>query len=203
VGVTQAWNAQSAFSGAASTGRGGSQSAYEGKASYEWTGDVAGKVWASAITQKVEDLNGTAKTSDRDTAFAWDIGTTVNVAGFGLTAYYGQGDGIGQTGQLIGGFDAAGRSRDSDQWYVQATYALPTATKIGVSYGESTLDGNRGDTFRDVEDSMWVIGAYHPITKHLNLVAEYSESERDINNRGAADAQAKAKTVSLGAILFF
>jgi hypothetical protein len=27
------------------------------------------------------------------------------------------------------------------------------------------------------EDSMWTIGAYHPITKHLNLVAEYSEVE--------------------------
>jgi hypothetical protein len=72
-----------------------------------------------------------------------------------------------------------------------------------VSYGESTLDGNRGDTFRDVEDSMWTIGAYHPITKHLNLVAEYSESERDFKNRTAADAKAKAKTISLGAILFF
>jgi short subunit fatty acids transporter len=71
----------------------------------------------------------------------------------------------------------AGKRRDSDQWYVQATYALPTATKIGVSYGESTLDGNRGDAFRDIEDSMWTVGAYHPITKHLNLVAEYSVAE--------------------------
>ena len=51
---------------------------------------------------------------------------------------------------------------------------------------------------------MWVLGAYHPITKHLNLVAEYAVTERDIDNRGAtADAKAKAKTISLGAILFF
>jgi predicted porin len=221
VGATQAWNAQSAFGGAASTERGGSQSAYEGKASYEWTGDVAGKVWASFISQKVEGLTnatvgafdpltgtfgtGTANTitSTSDRATAFDIGTTVNVAGLGLTAYYGQGDGIGQTGQLVGGFDANGRSRDSDQWYLQATYALPTATKVGVSYGESTLDGNSGETFNDVEDSMWVVGAYHPITKHLNLVAEYSVSERDVDNVAAADAKAKAKTISLGAILFF
>jgi hypothetical protein len=59
------------------------------------------------------------------------------------------------------------------------------------------------DTFSDITDSMWTLGAYHPLTKHLNLVAEYSESERDVNNRNAADATAKAKTVSLGAILFF
>ena len=200
VGVTQAWNALAAFGGAGSTDRGGSQSAYEGKVAYAWTGDVAGKVWASAISQKVEfgDVLG----SDRATA--WDIGTTVNVAGFGLTGYYGQGDGIGQTVQLNGGFDANGDDRESDQWYVQATYALPTATKIGVSYGESTLDGNSGEraTLDQVEDNMWTVGVYHPLTKHLNLVAEYSAVESKLDTT-AADFKAKAKTVSLGAILFF
>jgi len=51
---------------------------------------------------------------------------------------------------------------------------------------------------------MWTVGAYHPLTKHLNLVAEYSQTERDVSSNVAAnDAQAKAKTVSLGAILFF
>jgi predicted porin len=200
-GVTQSWNAAAGgFGGVASTNRGGSSPAFEGKASYEWAGDVAGKVWASGITQKVDTL----AVGGNDRATAFDIGANVNVAGFGLTAYYGDGDGIGQTGQLVGGFDAAGKSRDSDQWYVQGTYTLPgVGTKLGASYGESTLDGNSGDTFNDVEDSMWVLGAYHPITKHLNLVAEYSVSERDVDNVGAGSAQAKAKTVSLGAILFF
>jgi hypothetical protein len=50
---------------------------------------------------------------------------------------------------------------------------------------------------------MWALGAYHPLTKHLNLVAEYSETERDVSNRAIANAKAEAKTVSLGAILFF
>jgi len=200
VGVTQAWNALSAFGGAGSTNRGGSQSAYEGKVAYAWTGDVAGKVWASAITQKVEF--GSTLGSDRATA--WDIGTTVNAAGFGLTGYYGQGSGIGQTVQLNGGFDALGNDRDSDQWYVQATYALPTATKIGISYGESTLEGNSGEkaTLDEIKDSMFTIGAYHPITKHLNLVAEYSVVHAELETT-AVDVKAKAKTISLGAILFF
>jgi predicted porin len=212
VGLTQAWNAVGNGSAtvnstsASSTGRGGSSTAYEGKASYAWTGDVAGKVWTSFISQKVEGLTsfvgGVATAQGDDRAKAWDIGTTVNVAGLGLTGYYGQGDGIGQTLQLNAGFDAAGKSRDSDQWYVQATYAIPTGTKLGLSYGESTLDGNSGEAFNEIEDSMTVFGAYHPITKHLNLVAEYAVSERDIDNV-AADAKAKAKTISLGAILFF
>jgi predicted porin len=200
-GVTQGWNATTGgFGGASGTERSGAESAYEAKASYEWAGDVSGKVWTSGISQKVS-LTGPA---GADRATAMDIGANVNVAGFGLTGYYGQGDGIGQTLQLNGGFDAAGKSRDSDQWYLQGTYTLPgVGTKLGVSYGESTLDGNSADTFSEVQDSMWTVGAYHPITKHLNLVAEYSQSERELDQRAAADLDAKAKTISLGAILFF
>lgn len=227
VGLTQGWNAVSTLGGATNTERSGSQSAYEGKASYEWAGDFGGKVWVSGISQKVEGLGATAGSpagfafstttglatpvaavpasgGRDDRATAWDIGTTVNVAGFGLTGYYGKGDGIGQTLQLFDGFDAAGKSRDSDQWYAQATYTLPgVGTKLGVSYGESTLDGNSIDSFDEIQDSMWTVGAYHPLTKHLNLVAEYSESEREVDFSGGGDANAKAKTISLGAILFF
>jgi predicted porin len=219
-GVTQAWDTvgdgSSGATGVASTSasssnRGGSSPAFEGKASYEWAGDFGGKVWVSAMTQKVENLSAfvgakaaAATAFGDDRASAWDIGTTVNVAGFGLTAYYGDGDGIGQTVQLNQGFDRIGNSRDSDQWYVQGTYTLPgVGTKLGLSYGESTLDGNSVDTFNDIEDSMWTVGAYHPITKHLNLVAEYSNTEREVDNVGASSDQAKAKTISLGAILFF
>jgi len=213
VGLTQGWNvtnsgtaqtvtaaATNPFNSASSNERSGASSAYEGKASYEWAGDVAGKVWASGIYQKVSGMSA----GGADRAQAFDVGTTVNVAGFGLTGYYGKGDGIGQTFQLRDGFDAQGRSRDSDQWYVQGTYTIPgVATKLGVSYGESTLDGNSGDTFKDLQDSMWTVGAYHPITKHLNLVAEYSQTKRELDNRTNPDADAKAKTISLGAILFF
>lgn len=210
VGLTQAWDASSSVGSAQnpellSRQRGGDQTAYEAKAAYAWTGDVAGKVWVSAISQNVESLadatSATGESSNR--AQAWDIGANVNVAGFGLTAYYGDGEGIGQTLQLNGGFDANGKERDSDQWYVQATYAIPgVGTKLGASYGESTLDGNTIDTFNEIEDNMWVVGAYHPITKHLNLVAEYSVSEREVSaDAGSVDAE--AKTISLGAILFF
>ncbi len=211
-GITQAWDASTSVAGLAddpnalSGKRGGSSPAFEAKASYEWAGDFGGKVWVSGITQKVDSIaDATAASGESDDrATAFDIGATVNVAGFGLTGYYGDGDGIGQTLQLVGGFDANGKSRDSDQWYVQGTYTLPgVGTKLGASYGESTLDGNSADTFSDIEDSMWVVGAYHPITKHLNLVAEYAVSERDVDVKAAGSDKAKAKTISLGAILFF
>jgi predicted porin len=201
-GITQAWNASN------STGRGGATPAFEAKAAYAWAGDFGGKVWVSGITQKVKGLPG--GTSDRANAF--DIGATVNVAGFGLTGYYGTGDGIGTTVQLSQGFDGTGNSRDSDDWYVQGTYTIPgVGTKLGVSYGESTLDGNRADNFSDSQNRMWTVGAYHPITKHLNLVAEYSDvkSQKDFragaltNGLPQGDLDGKSKTISLGAILFF
>ncbi|MFD0914364.1 porin [Methylophilus luteus] len=222
-GVTQGWNALATAGSAGSTERSGSQPAFEAKASYEWTGDVAGKVWVSAISQKVEGLTsatgftvdpitgavtaGAASTvtSTSDRANAWDIGTSVNLAGFGLVGYYGQGKGIGQTVQLLNGFDATGKRRDSDQWYVQGSYVLPgVGTKLAASYGRSTLEGNSSEALDELKQSLWVVGAYHPLTKHLNLVAEYSQAKDDTDNRGAAvDTDFKAKTVSLGAILFF
>ncbi len=235
-GVSQAWDAIAVGSvggSATSNQRGGSSPAFEGKASYEWAGDVGGKVWVSGMTQKVKGLGATAgsprkqgfaftgpspssitptstpavaaSNGKNDRATAFDIGATVNLAGFGLTGYYYTGDGIGQTVQLNHGFDANGRSRDSDGWYVQGTYTIPGAgTKLGVSYGKSTLDGNSGETLDELEDSMWTVGAYHPLTKHLNLVAEYSDVRSDFQRKGAlSDLEGKAKTVSLGAILFF
>ena len=214
-GVTQAWNALSTdLDGfgdisATNSARGGNSPAFEAKASYEWAGDVAGKVWVSGISQRVKDLtNQFLDDLGNERATAWDIGANVNVAGFGLTGYYGDGKGIGQTFQLRDGFDLTGDRRDSDQWYVQGTYTLPgVGTKLGVSYGESTLDATSFDKavsgIKDVTDSMWTVGAYHPLTKHLNLVAEYSESERDVDANNVLDVQGKAKTVSLGAILFF
>jgi predicted porin len=214
-GVTQAWNSTGAgvatasaiadgtstgtltgaFDSFLSAGRGGSSPAFEGKAAYAWTGDVSGKVWVSGISQKV---NGA-----QDRAEAADIGATLTAAGFGLTGYYGKGSGMGTTIQLRDGFDTTGKARDSEDYYVQATYTIPGAgTKLGASYGESSLQGNgAADTGLgndEYKNSMWTIGAYHPLTKHLNLVAEYSDVETEI---GAASGT--SKTVSAGAILFF
>jgi predicted porin len=200
-GVTQAFNTGPlqglATGGGTNAGRGGASPAFEGKASYEWAGDFGGKVWVSGITQKMQNL------ADRGEAF--DIGANVNVAGFGLTGYYYTGSGIGQTLQFNGGFDVAGNARDSDGYYVQGTYTIPgVGTKLGLSWGESNLDGNAGlDAGNSITDQMWTIGAYHPITKHLNLVAEYSDQKHDEGITGANAGKGKAKTLALGAILFF
>jgi predicted porin len=208
VGVTQAWNAikvGTALLSGTSSDRGGNEPAFEAKASYDFAVDaVKGKVWASGISQKVVNVGSASRT---ETATSGDIGANLNAAGFGLTGYYYEGKGIGQTVQFNDGFDALGNERKSDGYYVQATYAIPgVATKLGVSYGESKLKGNAGEaaTLVNMTDEMWVGGIYHPITKHLNLVAEYSEATHDVNaTTSGNDTKSKGKTVSLGAILFF
>jgi predicted porin len=205
VGITQAFNAaEGAIYSGYSDGRGGASPAYEGKASYSFAAnDMTGKVWVSGITQELKNINDDSTRSL--TAYAGDIGANVNVAGFGLTGYYYTGEGIGQTGQFRGGVSAFGEKRDSEGGYIQATYVLPTKTKIGLSWGESVIyaKGLERDVAKDLTDSMWVAGVYHPLTKNLNLVAEYSSSERELAFADNSTARGRAHTGSLGAILFF
>jgi len=189
---------------------------FEGKASYSWTGDVAGKVWVSGASYDV--TGATAATtatfgnpsvvtaSDSYTATAWDIGANVNVANFGLTGYYYEGRGAGTTlFGANGAFDAGTtlKKRDSDGGYVQATYTLPTSTKIGVAYGKSNLDEASGEVATTLVKSnrRYTVGVYHPLTKSLNLVAEYNNVEAEAH--GAAVRDQKSKAFSVGAILFF
>ena len=188
----------------------------EGQAMYEFTGDVSGKVWASGasydVTVGTNSAVGAAVASDSYTASVFDIGAAINSGNLGLVAYYYDGEGVGST--MMGGFAGANGStiiggkakkRDSDGGYVQATYIIPTGTKLGVSYGVSNLDDASGETGADRnklldKNERWTVGAYHPLTKHLNLVAEYNkvESEGQVSSN-----KTESDTFSLGAILFF
>ena len=171
----------------------------EAKASYSFAAnDVTGKVWASGATYDV-----TSSLTQSYTVSVGDVGANLNVAGFGLTGYYYNGQGAGATFLGVNGFNATtGQKRDSDGGYVQLTYVLPTKTKVGVSYGESNLDAvSTADATSNLlkSNQRYTVGAYHPLTKHLNLVAEYSNTESKAQNA----LRAESDTYSLGAILFF
>jgi hypothetical protein len=176
----------------------------EAQANYSWTGDVAGKVWVGGASYDQQLEEGTATITDDDyTISAWDIGANVNIGNLGLTAYYYDGKGLGTTFFGANGHNGASR-RDSDGGYVQATYVIPTGTKLGVAYGRSNLDRASTDAANiNLVDSndRWTIGAYHPLTKHLNLVAEYNKTESESHNSAVEDWE--NDSFSLGAILFF
>ena len=179
VGVMQPWNATTsgALSGA-STGT-SDEFGYQGQASYSWTGDLGGKVWAGFFSQEVTQI-GTG--GGDDTADAFEGGASISFGNANIVAYGYSGEGVGTTGFLRDGYDTVGNARDSDGGYVQGTYVIPTGTKLGVSWGVSNLDtttAEGGAVDLVSENEMLTVGAYHPLTKHLNLVAEYSNVERD------------------------
>ena len=168
----------------------------EGKASYSFSGDaLTGKVWVSGLTYDVtHNVNGASFT-----ASAADIGANLNAGNLGATAYWYTGEGVGTTtlGTLA---HSSGLKRDSDGGYAQLTYILPTKTKLGLAYGVSNLDrANAADTGVIAKNERVTLGLYHPLTKHLNLVAEYN----DIESRVHTGVKGESQSGSLGAILFF
>jgi len=177
----------------------------EGEVQYSWTGDVAGKVWAStAQYRNVKDDNysSAGRTAGTYDVQMYDIGATITSGNLGVTAYYydGEGGGSGVLGYY--GADSNGKERDSNGGYLQATYVIPTGTKLGVAYGTTRLDDNAADSAIALmkEQNRWTVGAYHPLTKHLNLVAEFNDIEVEAHN---SSIENDAQAISLGAILFF
>ena len=197
----------------------GSHMAYEGKASYSFAAnDVTGKIWVSGIAQRVGNLGSTWTANGDSVATAGDVGVKLAAAGFEAVGYYYAGQGIGTTGQFLQGYGAVAantvKSRDSDGGYVQLAYTLPIKTKIVASWGVSNLDLADGElntsTLTNTNDRInsgnlvksneqWNAMLIHPLTKHLNLVAEYSHLTAE-NQRGLEN---KTNAGSLGAILFF
>jgi hypothetical protein len=190
---------------------------YEGKVTYDFAAsDVTGRIWVGGLSQKSEGLAAVAYTGASQgtaeilgyaagnsyTSRGVDVGAKLTAGPATLVGYYYDGKGLDGQSVLQGIFNANGVKSDDDGGYVQATFVLPTQTKLGASWGRSNSK-HTASTF-DIENESWVVGAYHPLTKHLNLVAEYTDQE--VKNRLAADttvAKTERDTVSLGAILFF
>ncbi|CAM8428974.1 OmpC Outer membrane protein (porin) [Candidatus Methylopumilus universalis] len=180
----------------------------EGKASYAFSADnFSGKIWVGGASQKVKYNNTSNSTAlaaqfKEYTATAADIGANISAGNVGLTAYYYTGSGAGTTVFLGNGYSDTLGKRDSDGGYIQGTYILPTKTKLGVAFGRSNLDRASGETAADTlvkSNERLTVGLYHPLTKHLNLVAEWN----DIETKAQAGAKNQVTTGSLGAILFF
>ncbi|TMH40623.1 MAG: porin [Betaproteobacteria bacterium] len=185
------------------------QPGLQAKGSYEWTGTVGGKAWASAMNQKVRSRGAptdNAPAGSDVSSQAFDLGAKLNVAGFEGVLYAYSGDGVGTTAI---GFDAAAvvgatvEKRKSKGGYVQGTYKIGNF-KPGVSYGESRLDlasnesAGSNPTLVKKNKSL-VAGLYYSLTQSLNLVGEYIQTKAE----SQAGADNKDSVIALGAILFF
>ena len=169
---------------------------YEAKATYDFAAnDVTGRVWLGGISQKTSGLNSY-------TSNGVEVGAKAAYQGFGLVGYYYDGKGLdGQNGAIAQGIFNSNLENSKDSGgYVQATFVVPgIGTKLGASYGISNSKAANGASW-NYENESWIVGAYHPLTKSLNLVAEYTAQE--VKEKVAA-AKTEKDTISLGAILFF
>ena len=174
---------------------------YQGKATYDFAvNDVTGRVWVSGISQKHDTGSETSAYTSR----GWDIGAKASYQGASLVAYYYDGEGLsGNRGALNGLMYLQGNKSQDSGGYVQATFTVPgIGTKLGASWGESMSTADSvGAT--EYKSEAWIVGAYHPLTKSVNLVAEYTNTERTGAANVTDTAKTTAKTVSLGAIMFF
>ena len=184
-----------------SAGQASNDMMYQGKATYDFAvSDVTGRVWVSGTTQKNAGY----------TSEGFDIGAKASYAGASLVAYYYDGTGLSSVDRsaanafaanvLMGGSNGSlsnvGVKSDDSGGYVQGTFAIPTVgTKLGASWGESNSTYNGAEA----KVETWIVGAYHPLTKSLNLVAEYANAD----NTYTGKTSVTVKTTSLGAILFF
>ena len=167
---------------------------YAGKATYDFAAnDVTGRVWVGGVSTQRNTGVATDITAD-----AYEVGAKAAYQGAELVGYYYNGSnydgGIGQfPGSTLTNLPIA--NTENSGGYVQATYKLPgIGTKLGASWGISNINAASREAY--------IVGAYHPLTKSVNLVAEYNNLETDTGAAGA-NAKGEARTVSLGAILFF
>ena len=180
---------------------------FEGKVNYSGQmDDVDLSLWAGFIYQSIDfALVNIINQSDLD-ATGWDIGAKISSGPATLVGYYYSGEGIGTTGFLSNAVGIGGNGqfaeRDSDGFYIQGTVVLPdTGTKLGISYGESSLDLVAGEVNPNLVDTneSWIVGVYHPLGEALSLVAEYTNTEA----QAQAGHKAEEDVFALGAIMFF
>jgi predicted porin len=144
-------------------------------------------VWADGIYQEMSgraDAAAGFNTSGEVTTQGFGFGVNVAAGGVGLVVSMYDGEGLGSLRQVDTNSYQCTATRcteaEADGYYIQATYNVSPATKVGVSYGESNQDNvsltgavnNTGDT--DIERSIELtsFGVYHEVNSWLRVVGE-------------------------------
>ena len=160
-------------------------------------------------------------TAGSKTGVAGEVGATVTVGPVGLTGYYYRAHGVGTTAEFFEAIGGNGQLRDSEGGYVQGSVKVTPKLKLIASYGVSNLYLANGEAayetfqaspFIPIEPSYIdaaaglvrrneseTAGAYYAMTDWLTLVGEYTHTD----SRAHGPDEAKANSVSAGAILFY
>jgi len=143
-------------------------------------------VWAGGIIQEMEgrnDATGFATTGEVSTT-GINVGLKVAAGGVGLVGSWYSGEALGTARQVDTNSYTCNATAcveaDADGYYMQATYNISPATKIGLSYGESTQDATAAlavqvTTAAALSNELTTIGVYHDVNSWLKVVAEYND----------------------------
>ena len=175
---------------------------FEGEISYAAkAGGVAYQAWVEGIFQKTHNV--TAGNDATGAGGAAGVGASFSGLDLLASGFYGQALGSWLI-FAVDALDAAGKERKSGGFLAQATYAIG-ATKLGVSYGQNTMQETASDTATraagaqlDTRRSI-VGGLYHDVNKNLKLVAEYTWLQTKWFN----DATQHANVAALGGFFFW
>jgi len=154
-------------------------------------------VWADGIYQEMSgraDAAAGFNTSGEVTTQGFGFGVNVAAGGVGLVVSMYDGEGLGSLRQVDTNSYQCTATRcteaEADGYYIQATYNVSPATKVGVSYGESNQDNvsltgavnNTGDTDIERSNELTTVGVYHDVNSWLKVVAEYNDQKGQFGN---------------------
>ena len=165
-------------------------------------------LWADGIYQEMTgrgDATGFSTTGEVTTS-GFSLGANIAAGGVGLVASMYDGEALGSVRQVDTNSYQCVAARcteaEADGYYMQATYNVSPATKIGVSYGETNQDNvslttpvnNAGDAAIERSNELTTIGVYHDVNSWLKIVAEYNDQTSQFGN---------ISDVSLGGFIFW
>lgn len=142
------------------------------------------KFWVAGKTQRFDDPMGF-------TMNAAEVGGSLNLGAFGLVGNYQQGKGLGI---LTDGDQGNVKGKN---YFVQGTFQLTPAVKVGLGNGRSRNETGAAASLRHNENT--TAGLYYSLTKSVTLVGEIGQTK----SKSFGGATAKQNSVSAGAIFFF
>ncbi len=182
---------------------------FEAEAGY--AANIAGgavNFWLKGMYQETElqagdDLTSNAALIGREvTASGVHLGTQATFGALQLEFSYFEGEALGNTFlHDTDALDSAGNERNNAGFVAQGIYSFGSATKVGISFGETTanetraerscrsggsiaarcnrsLQGGGNGTYLETQTA-WSLGVYHDVTSWLKIVAEYTNSDTE------------------------
>lgn len=175
---------------------------FHGKLAYKLDFGGGTKLYLSSafITQKQKFIAAATGNPYSYNALGIDAFAMLDISDFELFGYYYHGSGLGTTGLFVFADDGLGNKRSSNGYLIQGTYKIGK-WKLGVNYGDSSLDLASGETNPTlVKDNRKVTGGvYYSLTKNLTLLGEVT----NVDAKNHAGDSNNATTVNVGAFLSF